>query len=245
MRYYRSMTEKSQQKTTPRVLAVIPCYNEQDSVASLAQELAATAPTTDYIFINDGSSDATEQVLSQEGISHLTLPCNLGLDGAFRTGVLYASAHGYDYVVQIDGDGQHVPIFIDKLIETSEKTQADIVIGSRFAEKKKPFSARMLGSAFISAMIKITTGKTIKDPTSGMRLYNKKIIARMARFQDLTPEPDSIVLLMRSGAKVCETQVDMRERETGESYLTIKRSIAYMLRVGVSILFVQWFQKKE
>lgn len=228
-----------------RVLAVIPAYNEQDSIAQLVFEFCREVPHVDYIVINDGSCDGTEQVLQKHGILHLTLPCNLGLDGAFRTGLLYAIEHHYDYLVQVDGDGQHIPAHIDTLVETAMQSKADIVIGSRFLGEKRPRSLRMLGSAFITAMLRLTCRVNITDPTSGMRLYNKRVMRVMADHPELAPEPDSIALLLRNGTTVKEVHVMMRDRQAGQSYLSIKRSVAYMVRVGVSILFVQWFMKKE
>lgn len=237
------MKQSAHQK--PRVLAVIPAYNEQESIVQLVHELIEIAPHISYIVINDGSSDATEIVLHKHHINHLTLPCNLGLDGAFRTGLLYAVNHHFDYLVQIDGDGQHLPSHIDTLLRSAEQTNADIVIGSRFLASKRPCSLRMLGSIFITTMLRLACHVKITDPTSGMRLYNKRMMDIMASHRGLAPEPDSLALLMRNGAHIVEVPVTMRERQAGKSYLSIKRSLAYMARVGISILFVQWFMKKE
>ena len=119
---------------------------------------------------------------------------------------------------------------------------ADIVIGSRFLHVKKEISARMIGSRLITVMIKLTTGKRVADPTSGMRMFSKEMIKRFAQDDSLNPEPESISLLIKKGAKVSEVQVEMRERQAGESYLNISKSIAYMARACISILFVQWFR---
>ena len=170
------------------------------------------------------------------------LPVNLGLTSGFQTGMKYALERGFDYAVQFDADGQHRPEFISAMVEEAELSGADIVIGSRFLDKDKPASARMAGSALIKAIVKLTTGQTINDPTSGMRLYGKAMIQRFAKENDLSPEPDTLAYLMRQGAKVSEVQVDMRERMAGESYLSFSKSISYMMRTCASILFLQWFR---
>ena len=122
---------------------------------------------------------------------------------------------------------------------------ADIVIGSRFVTVEKPRSARMAGSSLLQAIIRLTTGQKVADPTSGMRLYNARMIEAFANTFDFGPEPDTIALLMRRGAKVAEVQVTMHERKAGTSYLTMSKSIMYMLSKSFSILFAQWFRGRK
>ena len=131
------------------------------------------------------------------------------------------------------------------MLQEIEKENADIIIGSRFVEQKKPKSLRMMGSYLLQKIICITTKKTITDPTSGMRLFNRDMIKRFAYTMNYGPEPDTISYLIRCGAKVKEVQVTMKEREAGESYLNLKRSIQYMLQMCMSIIFIQTFRKKE
>ncbi len=145
-------------------------------------------------------------------------------------------------MIQFDADGQHRPDFIEQLVCEMERTGADIVIGSRFVTEKKPLSARMVGSRLIAAMTRLTTGVKLTDPTSGMRLYRATMFDAFCDHIDFGPEPDSIAYLIHRGASVVECQTAMRERAAGESYLNITRSIEYMLRTCVSILFVQWFR---
>ena len=123
-----------------------------------------------------------------------------------------------------------------------EQSGADIFIGSRFVTKKKDVSARMAGSALISFLIRLTTGKRLSDPTSGMRMYNRRAMAEFVKRYDFGPEPDTLANLIRKGFKVVEVQVEMRDRETGESYLSFSKSIMYMARAFVSILIVQWLR---
>lgn len=228
-----------------RVIAIIPAYNEEENIVSTVEDLRRNAPEVDYIVINDGSKDRTEQLCRDHGYHFISLAVNTGLAGAFQTGMKYALRHGYDYAIQFDADGQHSAAFVGELVDVAKQTGANIVIGSRFKAKKKPVSARMVGSALITAMIFLTTGKKIQDPTSGMRLFDGKMIPLFAQELDYSPEPDTISLLLRDGYKVEEVQIEMRERVAGESYLTFTKSISYMLRVCISILMVQWFRKKR
>lgn len=228
-----------------RVIAVVPAYNERDNIVSTIEDLRFNAPGVDYVIVNDGSKDDTLSICREHGYNVIDLPVNLGLAGAFQTGMRYAYEHGYDYAIQFDADGQHSAAYIYEMIRVAEAKDANIVIGSRFATQKKPLSARMAGSVLISAMILLTTRKRIQDPTSGMRLFDRQMIPLFANEMDFGPEPDTISLLMRWGYKVEETQVEMRERTAGESYLNFTKSITYMLRMSISILLVQWFRRKK
>ena len=226
-----------------KTLLIIPAYNEEESLKTTIEAVRADAPDVDFLIVNDGSRDGTERVCRENQYPFLDLATNLGLAGAFQTGLKYAHRHGYDCAIQFDADGQHLPEYIDEL---AKKTQTyDIVIGSRFLNKKKPRSMRMLGSDLIQWAIKITTGKTITDPTSGMRAFNKRMIAYMANGLNYGPEPDTVsYLIKRAGAQVAEVPVEMQERQAGESYLKPWSSAAYMVRMAISILFVQFFRKR-
>lgn len=225
-----------------RLLVIIPAYNEQDCIVQTVNELRETAPQFDYIVVNDGSKDATKQLCLEHDFNLLDLPVNIGLAGGFQAGMKYALRNNYDAAIQFDADGQHVPSYIESLVEEMERANSDIVIGSRFVTGKRSASMRMIGSRLISTIIKLTTGVSLSDPTSGMRLYNRKMIRYFSEKSDFGPEPDSIAYLARKGAKISEVQVSMRERQAGESYLTFARSIEYMMHTCVSILFVQWFR---
>ena len=172
-----------------RVLAVIPAYNEEENIVSTIEDLRKNAPDIDYVIVNDGSRDSTAAICRERGYHLISLPVNLGLAGAFQTGMKYAYAHGYDYAIQFDADGQHSAAYIDDMVEVAEETGANVVVGSRFADCKKPFSARMAGSALITAMIFVTTRKRIEDPTSGMRLFDSKMIPLFANELDFAPSP--------------------------------------------------------
>jgi glycosyltransferase involved in cell wall biosynthesis len=228
------------------LLIIIPAYNEAENIERVVNNLIENYPQYDYVLVNDGSSDDTRKICAKKGYNFLDLPINVGLAGAIRAGIRYANYHGYDYAVQIDGDGQHDPKYIKDMLEKMRSAQADIVIGSRFKEKKKPHSMRMLGSRIISEAIKLTTGgKNIEDVTSGMRLFNKRMIKNFGYNMHYSPEPDTIAYLLNCDIKIEEIQVEMYERIAGTSYLNLKNSVWYMLKMLFSILVFQWVRSRE
>lgn len=224
------------------VLLVIPSFNEEANIGHVVGELAREYPQFDYLVVNDGSTDKTAQICRQQGYEILDLPINLGLAGCFQAGMKYAYYQGYVSAVQFDGDGQHRPEYI-KLLKEKMDEGYDIVIGSRFLNQPKNFSIRMLGSRLIGAAIRLTTGVKITDPTSGMRLFNRKMIGEFALNLNYGPEPDTISYLLKQGARIAEVPVTIKERTAGESYLKPTVAIRYMSRILISILLIQNFRK--
>lgn len=225
------------------VLVIIPAYNEQENIKRVVDNLINNYPQYDYVVVNDGSKDNTKKVCMENKYNLLDMPVNLGLAGGFQAGMKYAYQKEYDYAIQFDADGQHRPEYISSILEKIE-TGYDIVIGSRFVDAPKGASLRMMGSRMISAAIKLTTGTTIKDPTSGMRMFNKAMIKECALNINYGPEPDTVSFLVKNGAKVAEVQVEMDERIAGESYLNMMNSIKYMIRMLISIVVIQNFRKR-
>ena len=193
--------------------------------------------------MNDGSKDRTADICRQNGYELLNLPINLGLAGAFQAGLKYAYLKGYSYAIQFDADGQHRPEFIEPMLERI-KQGYDIVIGSRFVNMKKGNSLRMVGSKMITVAIKMTTGIRVSDPTSGMRMFSRNMIKEFAQNLNYGPEPDTVSYLLKNGAKISEVPVRMEERQAGESYLNMANSGKYMIKMLISILFVQNFRKR-
>lgn len=228
-----------------KTLVIIPAYNEQDNIKRVVDDLIHNWPQYDYVIINDGSRDNTSAICHENGYNIIDLPINLGLAGAFQTGLKYAKRMGYDRAIQFDADGQHLPQFIAPMEEKMEKENLDIVIGSRFVTVKKPKTLRMAGSYLIAFAMFLTTGKALTDPTSGMRLFNRQMIEEFAADANYTPEPDTVSYLMKNKAKVGEVQVEMAERIAGESYLNMTNAIKYMVRMGFSIILIQWFRKRK
>ena len=177
-----------------KTLLIIPAYNEEGSLEATVSSVMSEAPWVNYLVVNDGSKDGTAAVCRRNNYPFLDLPVNLGLAGAFQAGMKYAYRHHYDCAIQFDADGQHLPEYIPLLEEAI--LDNDIAIGSRFVDKKKPSSMRMLGSNLIEVAIKLTTGKTIKDPTSGMRAFNARMIEQMAKGLNFGPEPDTVSYLI-------------------------------------------------
>lgn len=225
------------------ILVMIPAYNEEANIKNVIEYLKENYSDLDYIIVNDGSSDKTKEICEKEGYHALHLAANLGLAGAFQTGMRYAYLHNYTYAVQLDGDGQHRPEYIYTMRDRM-KQGYDIVIASRYIHIKKPWSPRMLGSRFITMAIILMTGKKVADPTSGMRMYNREMIKEFALRLNYGPEPDTISYLIKQGAKVSEIPAIMDERVGGVSYLTPINAMRYMFRMLISIFLIQNFRKR-
>ena len=228
-----------------KLLIIIPAYNEAENIERVVTKLQENYPQWDYIVVNDGSKDDTAEICQRNGYPLLDLPVNLGLAGAFQAGIRYACQNGYTMALQFDGDGQHEPSYIEGMIDRMVYENLDIVIGSRFCEEKKPRTLRMLGSTLIIGAIRLTTGKRVADPTSGMRLFNANVLKNFSNNINYGPEPDPISYLLRCGASISEVQVEMHERIAGTSYLNLGRSVRYMLNMFISILFVQFFRPRS
>lgn len=226
-----------------KVLLVIPAYNEEKNIEKVVDHLERDFPDLDYVVVNDGSRDRTAAICREKGYNLLDLPVNLGLAGCFQAGMKYAYNKGYRYAIQFDGDGQHRPEFIASMRDKMEEGY-DIVIGSRFIEGKKDWSMRMVGSRMIAAAIRLTTGARIADPTSGMRLFDRKMIEEFALNLNYGPEPDTVSFLIKQGARVAEVPVTIDERLEGESYLKPLTAVSYMTRMLLSILLIQNFRKR-
>ena len=163
-----------------KILIIIPAYNEELNIARVVDNLIKNYPQYDYIVINDGSRDSTAAICRRNGYQLIDLPINLGLSGAVQTGIRYAIKNGYDAAVQFDGDGQHRPEYIAALADKIQNESVQVAIGSRFVTEKKERSLRMLGSSILSLMIRLSTGKKIQDPTSGMRMFGKEVLYEFA-----------------------------------------------------------------
>ncbi len=224
-------------------LLIIPAFNEQDSIINTINDVKQHCPDWDFVVINDGSADNTYNICKENNYPCLNLTANLGLAGAFQAGVMLARDLNYDYVLQFDADGQHNASFVEALYTVAVEKNADVVIGSRFVSKKKPYTARMMGSRLIALAIFITTGKKLTDPTSGMRLFNRKMVSILAKNINCHPEPDTISHLLRNKAVVLEVQAEMSERVAGTSYINIFNGIGYTINAFISILFIQWFRR--
>ena len=221
----------------PKVLIVIPAYNEADNILNTVRGVVERG--YDYIVVNDGSRDATLNVCRSNGLNVLDLPMNLGIGGAVQAGHKYAQRVGYDIDIQLDGDGQHDPAYLDALVR-EVASGADLVIGSRFLEKNDGFQStfmRRVGITWLSAMLKLCTGRRVSDPTSGFRACGRRAIDLFcASYPVDYPEPESIAVAINSGLSVKEVSVEMRERQGGTSSIGGLSSVYYMLKVSLAIL---------
>lgn len=222
-----------------KCLIIIPAYNEAENIEKVVENIVNNYPQYDYVIINDGSGDDTEEICMHNHYNFISLPLNLGIGGAVQTGYRYALKNHYDIAVQIDGDGQHDIAFIEKLIEPIESGEADITIGSRFISKEgfQSTASRRVGIVFLSTLIYGTCFKKVKDVTSGFRAVNGKFIKIYAEnYPSDYPEPEAIVAAIMHRGRIKEIPVIMKERVNGSSSINFKRSVYYMIKVTLAIL---------
>jgi len=218
---------------------IIPAYNEEAIIGQVIESVRKEMDDATIIVVDDGSEDNTYGKAKNTGVVAIRLAVNLGIGGAVQTGYRYAFEHGFDYAVQVDGDGQHDSIYLRTLLQPLISEKADLVIGSRYIEKNGFQSTRMrrVGSRYFNTLIWIITGQRFTDPTSGFRACNKKVIAEFFRaYPKDYPEPESIVAIKRKGYVIEELPVKMKERPTGVSSIYHVRSIYYMIKVSVAII---------
>lgn len=222
-----------------KCLIIIPAYNEAGNIEKVVNKLVQKFPQYDYVIINDGSVDDTKKICKDRKYEVLNLPINMGIGGAVQTGYRYARDNGYDAAVQIDGDGQHDVAFLGSMLRLIESGQADVVIGSRFVEKEgfQSSQIRRIGIRFLSCLGWILTGVQVKDITSGYRVVNKRFIQIFAEdYPADYPEPEAMVITAVHGGRIAEYPVVMKERENGESSITLKKSVYYMCKVSLAMI---------
>lgn len=228
-------------------LIIIPAYNESESIYNTIKDIEQEAPDFDYVIINDCSTDNTRQICIDNHFHYIDLPINQGIGGAVQTGYLYAYENGYDIAVQVDGDGQHNAAFLEKMAQVLTENKADMVIGSRFIEKKGFQSSvtRRIGIRYFTCLIKLMTGKKIADPTSGLRMIGRDVIEIFAKLYPMDyPEPESVVDILCKGKRVVEVPVLMRERQGGTSSIRMGKSVYYMIKVSLAIILCRISQRR-
>ena len=231
-----------------KLLVIVPAYNEAEIIEDTIDRIRKTIPEADVLVVNDGSTDDTNLVLKNNGADHLNLRINLGIGGAVQSGYKFAMENSYDYAVQIDGDGQHDPVYIRPMISQMKSENADMAVGSRFIEKQgfQSSRARRFGIRFLSWLIYITGGSRVKDVTSGYRIVNRKFIEHFAKdYSDDFPEPDAVLAVLLNGGRVIEYPVIMNERTTGTSSITFRKSVYYMIKVSLSIIMFRLMNRNR
>ena len=229
----------------PRRIAIVPAYNEEGAIGGVIDELRAFDPGLDVVVVADGSVDRTAEVAAAHGAHVVRLPFNLGIGGAVQTGFRYASENGYDVAVRLDGDGQHDPTELPKVLGPVLAGDADIVVGSRFVgdETYKPSLSRKLGIRLLAFVVSSIARQRVTDTTSGFQALNRKALALFAAdYPHDYPEVEGMVMTIRHRLRLQEVPVRMREREHGRSSITALRSIYYMAKVLLA-LFVGLFRR--
>ncbi len=228
-----------------RRIAIIPARNEADSVGAVIAELRAADPDFAVVVIDDGSTDATGDVARAAGATVIRLPYNLGIGGAVQTGHQYARDHGFDIAVQVDGDGQHDPRELVKVLAPIVAGEADLVVGTRFIGDSgyRPPISRRLGIVILAAVVSLIVRQRVTDPTSGFRAVNRRALELFASdYPHDYPEVEATVLVYRHRLRMVEVPVTMRERSAGSSSITMLYSAVYMGKVLVA-LFVGIFRR--
>jgi glycosyltransferase involved in cell wall biosynthesis len=223
----------------PLYLAVVPAYNESATIVAVVEALRRDAPEFDTLVVDDGSHDGTAALARRAGAKVLRLPFNVGIGGAVQTGFVYARDHGYDYLAQVDGDGQHDAGELARLLHTMEQGDVDVVCGSRFLGEDHrypaPISRRTGIHIFAFLLSRIVEGR-VSDPTSGFRLYNRRAIELFAReYPHDYPEVEAVLILHHQGLRMCEVPVRMYTRGGGTSSIGTGKSAYYMLKVLLAL----------
>ena len=227
-----------------KVLIVIPCYNEEASIPLVLNELQQTTLPGGYqmsvLVVNDCSKDNTSTVARKSQAIVIELPVNLGIGGAVQTGILFARDNGFDIAIQLDGDGQHPPKELAKMINYHLETGANVVIGSRFLEKEgfQSSFARRMGIKYFHLLNRIMTGRSIYDSTSGFRLFDRAAIKiASSYYPDEYPEPESLIIFSKAGLKIAEVAVVMSARQGGKSSIRHFGSLYYCIKVSLAMFF--------
>ena len=231
-----------------KVLIIIPAFNEEKSIEKVVDNLTQNYPQYDYLVVNDCSTDNTRAILEQRGYNHISLPVNLGIGGAVQSGYIYATQKGYDIAIQIDGDGQHDPAYIEQLIAPIVAGEADMTIGSRFIEKQgfQTSLLRRMGIKLIRMIIRLCCKTDASDTTSGFRATSRELTGFFANVyaQDY-PEPEAIVAASLKGFRVKDVPVVMHERDGGVSSINAKRSLYYMIKVSIALIILRIGTRKH
>lgn len=228
-----------------KILVILPCFNEEQSIGTILSELKKVNVAGCEIIalpVNDGSTDNTIAEIKKHSTTYLDLPKNLGIGGAVQSGLKYAHENNFNMAVQMDGDGQHPPLELIKIITPIINNETDVCIGSRFIQKEGFQSSfmRRAGIKFLSSLIKFKCGQTVLDCTSGYRAFNKKAIEECVKYYPKKyPEPESVLHLIKKGIRVKEVPVLMDARITGTSSISGLRGIYYMLKVSLAILMLK------
>jgi glycosyltransferase involved in cell wall biosynthesis len=231
-----------------RTLIIIPAYNEEQGLARVIAEIRQAAPDCDLLVVNDGSRDGTAQVARAAGAVVISHAFNMGYGVTIQTGYKYAYAEGYDFLVQIDADGQHDPAFIAELLAPVVKGETDLVLGSRFlwSDSYRPSFSRRLGILFFRKLVTVLIGRNITDPTSGYQAFNREVMRFFTTdvFPCDYPDADMLVTLNMAGFRIREVPVRMFANPTGKTMHSGAKPLYYMFKMCLSI-FVTLLRNRQ
>lgn len=230
-------------------LIVIPAYNEEAVIGEVISGIKRTEPEMDVLVVNDGSSDRTSEIAKSSGVKVIDIPYNIGYGGAIQTGFRFAVDYGYDYVITMDGDGQHDPESIRNLIETIKREKADVVVGSRFLDGDYTMGmARRIGSYLFSRIAHLYTGVRITDPTSGFQIYNKEAFTYLSKGDNYPvdyPDVNIIMALHKMRFRLAEAPVRMIEKQDSKSMHSGLKPFFYILRMVLAIIMVLLYREDK
>ncbi|GBF78094.1 hypothetical protein PA598K_06699 [Paenibacillus sp. 598K] len=224
------------------ILIIVPAFNEAEGIRRVVEDIRLQIPYADVLVVNDGSADATGEQAALGGAAVVHLSCNLGIGGAVQTGYQYAAAHGYSYAAQMDGDGQHDPADFASMLQTLQEHDSDMVVGSRFVEKRGFQSTRLrrLGIELLSGLLSRLLGRSVTDPTSGYRICGRRALRLFSvDYPTDYPEVEALVQLDNCGYTFREVPVVMRERIAGVSSISAFKSVYYMIKVILAVLIAR------
>jgi glycosyltransferase involved in cell wall biosynthesis len=225
---------------TARLVAVVPAWNEAGAIGDVVDEIRAFDPRIDVVVVDDASTDETVDVARAHGAKVLALPFNVGIGGAVQTGFRYARDEGYEVAVRLDGDGQHAAEELGKLLAPIRAGEAQLVIGSRFVDPRgtyRPPFARRMGIRLFAGLVSLLGGQKVTDTTSGFSALDRAAIELFAtEYPHDYPEVESTLVALKSGLRLVQVQVDMRERQAGTSSITVVRSLYYIVKVMLALL---------
>jgi glycosyltransferase involved in cell wall biosynthesis len=225
---------------TNALVAVVPAWNEEGAIGGVVDEIRAFDPAIEVVVVDDASTDRTADVAEEHGATVLRLLFNVGIGGAVQTGFRYARDAGYDTAVRLDGDGQHDAAELGKLLGPLRAVEADLVIGSRFVAPGgtyRPPLARRLGIRVFASLVSLLARERVTDTTSGFVGLNRRGIELFAsEYPHDYPEVEATLVALRSGLRLHQVQVDMRERQAGTSSITFVRSLYYIVKVTLALL---------
>jgi glycosyltransferase involved in cell wall biosynthesis len=222
-----------------RILVAIPAYNEDETISAIVQRVRQSLPEFDLLVVNDGSKDATGQVLRSLNVVTATHLCNLGYGRAIQTAIKYALNNKYSALITIDADGQHHPEQIQKMAEEFMNGEWDVLIGSRYVRtqdySRVPFGRR-IGMKFFSMLSGLMTGERIYDTTSGLKIMRCSVFKPLTQWHFVDFHAEAIVYLMRLGYRICEYPITVAERKHGQSMYSILSHVAYPLKTSLMVL---------